>query len=643
MRHYRLVDQSQIRFFISRDSLPRRNPSQSSVDPRSIDERANGKLATRQSPRRLATRAWCSALLLAASLAPAQEPQPEAQNVPAPARTAVHGVVRNAATGAPLPRALVRIAGDSETGVLTDGEGRFELPGVPVGPQTIRVRKPGFNDRPYATEDVGYQGDGPAHSVLVAAEMPELAFALTPTSAIHGRIELSTGDPAQGIELTLLKQVMRNGRAVWAQNGVTKTNGEGTYRFAGLPAGVYALFTKPTLESEAAATAVAAGTKVVRGGYPSIFYPEAREFSGAARIRLKAGQHAEANLLLTLEPFYTVTATAILPNGKPFEGKGTEQNFFSPGPVLLEAVLDAAGHELAYKAEFNSATHNIQANLPDGTYTLLAIAIVRKSSGSDPPIGPGGLSQVQESFIGFTELSVDGHAVTSLRIPLMVMPSWPIHLRAMRTNAQPVQSSVNASQGLQKLVTVRATDAGLVPLNGSGDDIPADDTGPDLLELSGAGPGPHWLSTQLNDRNLCVDSFSAGGINLAREPLNVALGASPPPMELTLRDDCAKLALTLPPMLAAFLPGDEPFYTVYVVPDFDTTADIPPMTVHPSSGATLTVDGLTPGSYHVYIFDRPVRLEYRNPAVMAALPTPGQQVTLSPGVTSNLMLEVPVR
>jgi len=608
------------------------------VDPRSIHERAGGLLATRPNPRRLATRTLCAAFLLAATLAPAQQPQPEA---PAPARTAVYGVVRNAATGAPLPRALVRIEGDSGIGALTDGEGRFELPGVPVGPQTIRVRKPGFNDRPYATEDVGYQGDGPAHSVLVAAEMPDLNFALTPTSAIHGHIELSTGDPAQGIELTLLKQVVSNGRAVWAQNGVTKTNGEGAYRFAGLPAGVYALFTKPTLESEPAATAVAAGAKVVRNGYPTLFYPEAREFSGATRIRLAAGQQAEANLLLPLEPFYTVTATPILPNGKPFEGKGTEQNFFSSGPVLLEAVLDAAGRELAYKAVFNSATHSIQVNLPDGTYTLLATAIVRKSSGPDPPVGPGGLSQAQESFMGFTELFVDGHAVSNLRIPLMVMPSWPIHLRVVRTSGEPAQSNSNAGRELQKLVTVTATNAGEAPMDsGNGNPI-ADESGPEQLELSGVGPGPHWISVQLNDRSLCVDSFSAGGFNLAREPLNVPLGASPPPMELTLRDDCAKLALTLPPMLAAFLPGDEPFYTVYVVPDFDTTADIPPMTVHPSSGATLTVDGLTPGSYHVYIFDRPVRLEYRNPAVLAALPTPGQQVTLSPGATANLMLEIP--
>jgi hypothetical protein len=113
-------------------------------------------------------------------------------------------------------------------------------------------------------------------------------------------------------------------------------------------------------------------------------------------------------------------------------------------------------------------------------------------------------------------------------------------------------------------------------------------------------------------------------------------------MELTLSDNCARLTLTLPPALAELLPGDEPFYTVYLVPDFDTTSDIPPMTVHPFSG-TYECDGLTPGSYHIYVFDHPVRLEYRNPAVLAALPTPGQQVTLTGGGTSNLVLEVPGR
>jgi hypothetical protein len=140
---------------------------------------------------------------------------------------------------------------------------------------------------------------------------------------------------------------------------------------------------------------------------------------------------------------------------------------------------------------------------------------------------------------------------------------------------------------------------------------------------------------------MCAGTFNAGSFNLAHEPLTMSLATPPPPMEFALLDSCGTLALTLPPALASFLPGEEPFYTVYLVPDFNTVQDIPPMTMHPSSGATLTLDGLTPGSYHVYTFDSPVHLEYRNPAALAALPTAGQQVTVTAGTTTNLMVEAP--
>jgi hypothetical protein len=572
-----------------------------------------------------------------AQAAPVQ--QPDLQRAVSGALTTVHGVVRNAATGEPLARAMVRIEGDAETGALTDNQGRFELPGVPAGPQIVKIRKPGFQDRPYATEDVGYQGDGPAHNVLVAAEMPDLDFALTPTSAIRGHVELSTGDPAQGIALMLLKQVVRSGRAVWAQNGTTVTNGYGAYRFANLAAGVYLLYTLPTLESEPAVTAVAAGARVTREGYPSIFYPETREFADATRIRLAAGQQTEANLSLTLEPFYTVTATALLPNGRPFDAKSSSgehggviaSSLF--GPVM---VLDPAGHQLAYTATFDFTSHLIQAILPAGSYMLLVHAGMNESSGTGQLNTGENAGQKQERLSGFVGFSFESQPLSNLRIPLTDTPNWAIHLRKVRTSA-------TATEGNPIGVIVTATYAGEVPIAAFDPGATANEAGPDLLEMNGLAPGPLWINTQAFDRSLCVDSFTAGGINLAREPLNVALGASPPPMELTLRDDCAKLALSLPPMLSAFLPGDEPFYTVYVVPDFDTTADVPPMNMHPSSGATLTVDGLTPGSYHVYVFDRPVRLEYRNPEAIAALPTPGQAVTLTAGTTSNLVLEVPER
>jgi hypothetical protein len=85
--------------------------------------------------------------------------------------------------------------------------------------------------------------------------------------------------------------------------------------------------------------------------------------------------------------------------------------------------------------------------------------------------------------------------------------------------------------------------------------------------------------------------------------------------------------------------GEEPELTVYVVPDFDTVQNLPPMTMRPSSGGTLALNGLTPGSYHVYAFNSPVSLEYRNPAALAAVAGAGKPVTLNAGATATLMLE----
>jgi hypothetical protein len=65
----------------------------------------------------------------------AQEPAQSAPvSLSANTPVTVQGQVINAATGQPIPRALVRIEGDAETGALTDSDGRFEIPGVPVRP-----------------------------------------------------------------------------------------------------------------------------------------------------------------------------------------------------------------------------------------------------------------------------------------------------------------------------------------------------------------------------------------------------------------------------------------------------------------------------------------------------------------------------
>ena len=152
--------------------------------------------------------------------------------------------------------------------------------------------------------------------------------------------------------------------------------------------------------------------------------------------------------------------------------------------------------------------------------------------------------------------------------------------------------------------------------------------------------GTYWVSTAIGPRTMCESSFTAGGASLAREPLVLGIGGSTAPLMLSLRDDCARLTLSLPGSVG-YAAGEEPAYTVYAIPDFDSTQGVVPQTLRTSTGGRVTLTGLSPGSYHVFTFDRPVALEYRNAAVLAALPS--QTVSLEPNADAELTVEVPQR
>jgi Carboxypeptidase regulatory-like domain len=567
----------------------------------------------------------------ALALLRAQDSLPQLNQAPAVDRTlaTLHGVVRNAATGEGVPRALVEIEGDANTGALTDGDGRFEIPGVPVGPQAVEVRRPGFLDESTGAEaPAADDSAGMPHNVLVAAEMPDVEFKLAPACAIRGQINLSTGDAAEGIEVALVRRMVVDGRAIWQASGFTKTRSDGTYRFGGLADGLYALYTTPTLDSEPAATLVVPGKggAAERWGYASVYYPDARDPSGAAKIALANGQEAQANFTLMREPFEAVTATVVLPQAM----EASRQ----PGNYSAE-LMDGAGHQLPYATQYDQNTHTIQAALPDGTYSLQITSAPQTMPNPKTPSGgrPPGTGLGIGVLVGAVDFSVAGHAVTGLRVPLSAPNPSAIEVSVIRSGA----SSVQAQNGQVAVMMSQARGwigGGMVSQYAGGAL-----TGP--LAASYMAPGSYWVHTYLSGRGLCESSFTAGGASLGHEPVTIGLSGATAPMELALRDDCAQLTISLPESLAGTTAGEERFYTVYVLPDFDYTKDLSPVVLRPSSTTTATLNDLTPGNYHVYMFEGNVPLEYRNPAVLAVLPNPGQTVTLSPGAAATLVLEAP--
>jgi hypothetical protein len=555
--------------------------------------------------------------------APAQDPQ-QTNSPTSPPTTTLHGLVRNGASGEPLPRALVRITGDASTGVLTDGAGRFEIPDVPEGPQEFTVVKPGFMDE----AESGTSRDAPnphgyGHNVIIAAPMGDVVFTMQPTNSIQGHIQLSTGDVAQEITVMLMRRVIQDGRAVWQSETNTKTNSEGIYRFGELSDGEYAVYTEPTMDSEAAMNLVASGSgsNVVREGYASVFYPDARDLAGAGKIPVAAGEQAQANITLTLEPFQSVTATVSMPKAA----------FGSAENVAIQ-TMDAQSHPLPYAAQYDASTRAVQAALPDGNYSFLALLQaneihVLSARGIDPVNLSAANPRVASGEASFT---VAGHAVSNLRIPISEVRGNPIHVTVERgTNGS------SASDNTRIFVTLSQTGGGVADgMVGSY----AEGSIAAPLETQSLPPGSYWVHTSISPKTLCETSFTAGGASLAHEPLVLGLGGTTAPQVLALRDDCGRLTLSLPGSVGLGA-GEEPFFTVYAVPYFDSTEDVVPQTLRPSTGGKITLTGLTPGNYHVYTFSKPVALEYRNPAVLAALH--GQPVAVAPSVETELTVEVP--
>jgi hypothetical protein len=573
--------------------------------------------------------------------------QPAAPNPPITSnvtRTAVSGIVKSASSGEPIPRALVRIEGDAFSGALTDGEGRFELTNVPVGPQAFQVVKPGFTDQAMAGIPVSpalVAGSASSeHNVWVAVDMPGLVFTLSPTNAIRGQVSLSTGDPAEAVSVMLLRRSIQDGRSLWQAATGTRTNSEGFFRFAGLADGTYALYTEPAMDNELPASLVEPGSDhaVTRSGYGSVFYPDARDLSGAEKIQLSGGLVAQTNILLTQEGFHLVRAALTLPGGGGAPADHLQLN-------VTVSIQDGQGQQLSYSGQYDSATQSIQSFLPDGSYSFV-VTVLR---GQEPvQFGPGrnmkpGTQRIppQGPLMGQVDFSVAGKAVTGLRIPLAAQRSNRVQLSLLHTGTQPASNAARSNPQDSPIV-ILLSQAGTGVTDGMVSSYAEGyATGP--IETAYMGPGSYWVHTALPQKSLCESSFTAGGASLAREPLILSLSGASAPLTLSLRDDCATLKVDLPASSDNLDVGEEPFYTVYVVPDFDFTGDVTPITLRPSSGGSVAIEGLTPGDYHVYTFPGHVELAYRNRESLASLPNPGQTVTLSPAATTSLVVEVPGR
>jgi hypothetical protein len=309
------------------------------------------------------------AMLIAAETAgqvpsgPTRDVLPERRS-PATGTGTIVGRVTAADTGIPLRQAIVAAtAMGIPREVVTDDNGRFELPDVRAGAWQLTVTRSGYIPRKYgqmrpfgraATVDVR-----PGQQLVV--EIP-----LTRASAIAGRIYDEYGEPATAVRVTVLRpRIVDHRRYLEPVGEADLTDDTGAFRVHSLPPGEYFV---------TASARVAPPDSVVQTTFAPTYYPGTANFSAAQRVRVSPGADAFVDLpLLPVRPA-RVSGVVVTSTGRPAD-------------AFLSLTSDAG--ELGTPLGFGGATREdgafAIADIPPGSYTL--IAEIRSGATSTAEVG----------------------------------------------------------------------------------------------------------------------------------------------------------------------------------------------------------------------------------------------------------------
>jgi protocatechuate 3,4-dioxygenase beta subunit len=228
----------------------------------------------------------------------------------------IRGRILDAATGRGLPRAEVRAGPNAPQFpdnriVMTDGDGRYEIKGLPAETYMINVSKPNYVRASWGAERV--EGPGKRIALAEGQVLEKIDVQLSRTGVVTGKVVDEFGDPVTDVFVTAMhyQYIQGSRRLVQAGRGGA-TNDIGEYRVYGLTPGQY--FISATLRSFTGPNSDTGD----RSGYAPTFYPGTGNVADAQRMTLAPGQ-TTSGINLTLLPIQTarIRGTAFDADGRP--------------------------------------------------------------------------------------------------------------------------------------------------------------------------------------------------------------------------------------------------------------------------------------------------------------------------------------
>jgi Carboxypeptidase regulatory-like domain len=296
-----------------------------------------------------------SALLLGISL-PSTFAQSADKSLAPTNSSAISG--RIVARSKPLPGAVITLwQGFSEPTPSTtfaigksDVDGVYRLTDVPPGNYFISATATGF-----VTGKENNTLSNLRHVVVTGTNAVDpVNFELVSEGVIKGAVTDADGKPVARVPITIIPEPAPIGDPLYARN--LRTDDQGTYRVAGIPAGRYRI----------AAGYQSATTATIFGqvGYRRIFYPDASDEANARLIEIAAGSEVtdvNINLGRPVKTFSVNARVIDSQNGKPVEGIDYRLDVFSNGKRIGGAST---------KDRSNGHGEITINNVPPGEYSI---------------------------------------------------------------------------------------------------------------------------------------------------------------------------------------------------------------------------------------------------------------------------------